>query len=259
MPQPLVFRHSDPNVGAENLASYIVGIQNDVLATQSQFNVAVSGGSLVKSLRNGLLRREDVEWSKWRIFFSDERIVPLDSEDSNYGLVKKELLSHLNPDTHGMPAVFHLDDRISMNEKSSAFAESYARTLRDELPESDHAAPGNGIPRFDLVLLGCGPDGHTCSLFAGHELLHETSKTVAFIDDSPKPPAKRITITLPTLRAASAIAFMAEGDGKATVLAEILDSTTSHSSKLPCAIVNRSARNPVTWFIDDSAAKLLKL
>lgn len=251
MPAPIIFKREDSNDLANDLAEFIVKIQNDVLATEPQFNVAVSGGSLVKALRIGLLHREDVAWSKWQIFFSDERIVPLDSPDSNYGLIKKELLSHLTPDTHGMPRVFHLDDRIPMDADPELFAQNYGRVLQDELPES---APGNMVPKLDLILLGCGPDGHTCSLFPGHALLKETSVPVAPISDSPKPPPKRITITLPVLQAASAIAFLAEGESKAQVLKEILG---TDSSSLPCALVNRVASSPVAWFINEPAAKLL--
>lgn len=244
MPRPIVYAYAEKSQVADSVAEYIIRRQNEALTQKETFDVAVSGGSLVKVLRNGLLKRVDVKWSKWRIFFSDERIVPLDHEDSNYGLLKRELLNHLNPRIHGAPETFTLDDSIEFEEADSDdFASNYQELVVSTLGEK---------PEFDLILLGCGPDGHTCSLFPGHKLLNEDVRLVAGIDDSPKPPPRRITITKPVLAAAESIAFVAEGAGKAPVLKRIFE----HPEEgLPSSQVNEIAKNPVAWFVNNPAVE----
>lgn len=243
MSSPLVYAYKESSDVADSVADFIIKLQNEALTSAKYFNVAVSGGSLVKVLRTGLLKRNDeVKWSNWRIFFADERIVPLDHEDSNFGLLKKELLDHLDTSkSTRFPTVVALDDTIPFDASHELFAQAYQRSLVQNLGES---------PKLDLILLGCGPDGHTCSLFPGHKLLDEHKKLVASLDDSPKPPPKRITLTFPVLKLADHIAFVAEGAGKAPVLKEIFETP---EKGLPCALVNQSAKNPTKWFVNTPA------
>lgn len=104
------------------------------------------------------------------------------------------------------------------------------------------------IPRFDLVLLGMGPDGHTASLFPGHAALDEKTKLVLRIDDSPKPPPSRITFTLPLIDAARNVLFLVTGKDKAAALAAVL----SGDVRMPSARVNPSAGS-LRFFVDAAA------
>lgn len=241
-----VIAKNESQLVAEAAAAEIIKLQNEAIASTGSFHVAVSGGSLVSALRKGLVGNTEAKFGKWKIFFSDERLVKLDDADSNYGLLKKDLLDHIKGE---QPQVFTVKE--SLLSESDAVSKDYQDQIVKNIP-----ANAQGVPVFDLILLGCGPDGHTCSLFPGHKLLKEETKFVATIEDSPKPPPRRITITFPVLKAAKAIAFVAEGAGKAPVLKQIFEEP---EPTLPSAMVNKIATGPVFWFVSDSAVEGVNL
>lgn len=234
---------------AVKLRTYIVNCQNAGFQRHSSFKVAVSGGSLPKTLAQALLAQstgaDDVlDFSKWEIFFADERAVPLDHDDSNYKLLKEELLDKI-PSALGKPTVHPID--VAHLEDVQELADQYEQLLVRSFASRDSVK----LPIFDLILLGCGPDGHTCSLFPGHQLLRETEAWVAPIEDSPKPPAKRITLSLPVVVHAVKVAFVATGGGKKEVMKEIFEGGTG----LPCTLVNEGAGERASWFTDNAAVE----
>ncbi|NXD46772.1 6PGL phosphogluconolactonase, partial [Copsychus sechellarum] len=118
------------------------------------------------------------------------------------------------------------------------------------------AFPGQEPPQFDLLLLGVGPDGHTCSLFPGHALLQEQQALVGALQDAPKAPPRRVTMTLPLLNSARSVLLVAAGAAKAPVLKRILEG--KEEFPLPAARVRpRSGR--LRWLLDQEAAKELQL
>ncbi|KAK8013632.1 6-phosphogluconolactonase [Apiospora marii] len=247
--QPSLFAFPGLDELAPALRSYVISCQNAGLTRHGAFKVGVSGGSLPKVLAKALLApatsdEDKVQFDKWKIFFADERAVPLDHDDSNYCLLKKELLDKI-PADQGQPAIHPIDTQY-LND-TQELADQYEQLLIRSFASRDSVK----LPIFDLLLLGCGPDGHTCSLFPGHPLLRETSTWVAPIDDSPKPPPKRITLTLAVVTHAVKVAFVATGGGKKEIMKEIFEK----GNGLPCALVTEATGERCSWFVDNLAVE----
>lgn len=190
------------------------------------------------------------QFSKWEIFYADERAVPLDHEDSNHRLVKEDLLDKIEETLGkelGLPTVFTINE--SLVDDVQEMADQYEQVLVQQFAARDSVR----IPMFDLILLGCGPDGHTCSLFPGSPLLRETEAWVLPIFDSPKPPPKRVTLSLPVATHGIKIGFVATGGGKKEILKKIFD--TEEGRELPCGLVNGFAGDRVSWFTDEPATE----
>ncbi|RCI16341.1 hypothetical protein L249_2155 [Ophiocordyceps polyrhachis-furcata BCC 54312] len=257
--QPNLYAFPSVEALAPSLRSYILQSQTAALERHGVFKVAVSGGSLPKTLAAALLEEggggaeggdDNIDFSKWEIFFADERAVPLDDQESNYALLKKDLLDKLPASKHGrhpQPKVHPIDATL-LDQGPQALADAYEQTLVGSFASRDSVR----LPIFDLVLLGCGPDGHTCSLFPGHALLRESDAWVAPIEDSPKPPPCRITLTLPVVTHAIRLAFVATGAGKKEIIKSIFDSP---DEQLPCNLVNAAAGDRCSWFVDEAAVE----
>ena len=170
----------------QQICDLIADRAKKAVASRGLFSVGFSGGSAAKIVCSGMRSRGDVEWGKWHVFTCDERHVDLSSEDSNIAYVKRELLDHVS-----VPAANIYPNNPSVD--VSAAAEDYVQKLRKVFPDESQ------VPVFDLLILGMGPDGHTCSLFPDHPGLEEMTKLVIPITDSPKPPPQRITFTYPVL------------------------------------------------------------
>ncbi|KAK4964105.1 suppressor of los1-1 [Elasticomyces elasticus] len=237
---------------APSLRTYVLNQQKAAFEHHNTFRVAVSGGSLPKTLAQALLAPSDgspgdsVDFTKWQIFFADERCVPLDHEDSNYKLLKEELLDKI-PEKMGKPNVWPIDEEYL--DDVQEMADQYEKNIVSVFAARDSVK----LPLFDLLLLGCGPDGHTCSLFPDHPLLRETDAWVLSISDSPKPPPRRITLSLPVVIAGTKIAFVTTGGGKKDVMKKIFESEEGRG--LPCGLINEGGGDKVSWFTDDSAVE----
>jgi 6-phosphogluconolactonase len=144
--------------------------------------------------------RDTVPWASLFVYWSDERQVPLDDPSSNYAMAKAALLDHVPiPPDHVFPLVG--DPTLALR----------------HVP-----ADTGGRPRFDLIHLGLGEDGHTASLFPGDPALREAQALVAVVHNAPKPPPERLTLTLPVINAARAVLFMVQGASKRDALAGVL-------------------------------------
>ena len=221
------------------VCSLIAYKSSEAISDHGFFTVGFSGGSLPKIVCPGLLSLQ-IDFSKWRVFFCDERYVAITDADSNYSGVKQHFLNKLSVAPEQVLAINH---DIPLDEA----AKKYESHLRGWYP-------GNNLPSLDMLLLGMGPDGHTCSLFPGHPLLREKSHLVAPISDSPKPPPCRITLTYPIVNAAKCAVFVSTGASKASVLQQVLEGNAEEP--LPAARV-KPTDGELHWFVDDAAASLL--
>ncbi|XP_065185194.1 6-phosphogluconolactonase-like [Sycon ciliatum] len=227
----------------DSVAELIIKEAQKAKDNHGYFSIGFSGGSIVKIVSAGLLNRQaEIDWTTWRVFFCDERYVPLDAADSNSKAVKDGFLSKVpvKPEQ-----IFDLNPALEL----SAAAADYSSKV-----QSVHGS--EGLPKFDLLLLGMGPDGHTCSLFPGHALLDEKDLIVASISDSPKPPPQRITLTLPVVNNARVAAFIAAGAGKAPMVRRVLEPGAGEDI-LPAGRVQPSD-GQLIWYLDGGSAAELK-
>ncbi|KAG0355859.1 hypothetical protein BC939DRAFT_488109 [Gamsiella multidivaricata] len=238
--QTQIYTFPDTAALSQGLDKYVARLSEEGIKRHGKFAIALSGGSLPKQLSAILKDNPSVDFSKWIVYFADERCVPLDHEDSNYLLAKKELFDFVNiPEEN----IHTINPELIHNPEEAA--EDYISQLAATFATKDSVR----FPVFDLILLGVGPDGHTCSLFPGHELLQETVDWCAAITDSPKPPPRRITFTFPVVNHAHHVAFVAAGEGKQDMLHRILD---THGD-LPAQLV-KPVTGTLSWFVDDAAA-----
>ena len=207
------------------------------IEARGRFAVALPGGSVATTCFPRLAASA-VDWSRTDFFWGDERAVPPTDHDSNYALFRSLWLDRISVDPQRVHRL--RGEREDLTAAAAEHEVELVRTLGDP-------------PRLDLVILGVGPDGHVCSLFPGHSLLQERSRWVAAVHGSPKPPPRRLTLTLPALLAARGIVVVALGAAKAEVLKAALQ---DEASELPVALVARGAAE-VLFLLDPDAAGLL--
>lgn len=209
---------------ADAAAFLFVNIAAQAVAERGRFFVALAGGTTplacYRLLTAPLIARK-VNWEATQVFFGDERRVRAGHPDRNDEAAFDALLRHV-------PIPEKNVHRVSVDEPDAA--ERYESEVRGAFSLFS-ASSSKGIPRFDLVFLGLGPDGHTASLFPGHSSLGETQRLVLCVEDSPKPPPSRVTFTLPLLNAARHVALLVTGKDKAQALARVL----SDDEALPAA------------------------
>lgn len=216
--------------------------------SERRFKIAISGGSLISVLNQGLLKREDITWDRWDIYLADERLVAFSDEQSNYGLAKRNLFDLIGDSPSGkkfgFPKVFHIDESLISDPYECA--DAYEKILINNFAKKDSVK----LPMFDLFLLGCAPDGHIASLFPNREQLREKLAWVMPVENAPRPPPNRVTLTVPVICHSARVTFVVEGSTKAPILKTVFERP---DKGLPSSIVNEGAAGRVVWFVDDDA------
>jgi 6-phosphogluconolactonase len=216
------------------------------LAGANLFSVALSGGTTPRRFFELLATPEfskSIQWSRVHLFQVDERCVPPDSPQSNYKMIRETLLDRIelpNPNFHRMQA--ERPDR-------EAAAREYENDLRRTLD-----APAPEWPRFDMIFLGLGDDGHTASLFPGTSALAEDRVAVCpnYVE---KLKMWRMTLTMPVLNAGAHVIFLVAGSEKKDLVRQLLRGPTA-TPPLPSGLV-KPARGAVDWYLDQAAASSL--
>ncbi len=218
-------------------AEIFIELAAQAIRERGQFLVAFSGGSTPTVLYR-LLARESVDWTRVHVFWGDERLVPPDDPQSNYGQAHKALLKHVPIPTENV-------HRVVSEMEPAAAAMDYALTLKR------FASPPLDWPRFDLVLLGMGEDGHTASLFPGSSV-DMTEPVIAVTAHYQGRPAERVTLTPLVFNSAREIMFLVAGAGKAVTLSHVLNDISP--VQYPAQRI-RPTDGKVTWMVDDAAGQ----
>jgi 6-phosphogluconolactonase len=229
---------------ARGAAEYFVARSGEAVAQKGFFTVALSGGSTPKLLYQLLANLDEpfatqVPWDRTHFFWSDERHVPPDHPDSNYGMTHEAMLSRV-PVPEGNVHRVHGE-----NPDAAAAADEYEQTILQLTKQT--------LPLLDLILLGLGADGHTASIFPGSEVLHETSRLVAapWVE---KLNRHRITMTLPLLNNGASLLFLVSGAEKAEIVKEVIEGPKQY----PAQAV-QPTHGQLLWMLDkDAAAKLIR-
>ena len=231
---------------ARAAADLFARVTTDAVAARGRAAVALSGGTTPRQMGELLAvppHRDQVPWDRLQVFWGDERWVPESSPESNAGVARRTFLDRVPIE----PQQVHPFPTVGLEPAEAT--EAYEATLRAVLGIAED------VPRFDLVLLGMGDDGHTASLFPGTEALRERT-ALAVANHVPKLDATRLTLTVPVLNAGREVVFLVGGSGKAETLAAVLEGP-ERPEELPAQLV-RPTEGRLVWLVDREAAALLR-
>ncbi|MFI9743783.1 6-phosphogluconolactonase [Streptomyces sp. NPDC052494] len=249
MSAPQLVVHRDKELMAQAAAARLITKIVDAQATRGSASVVLTGGRN----GNGLLAalgsapaRDAVDWSRLDLWWGDERFLPEGDPERNVTQAREALLDRVPLDparVHPMPA----SDGAYVDVDAAAAA--YAEELAAAAGPGDHG----GVPAFDVLMLGVGPDTHVASLFPELPAVRETERTVVGVRGAPKPPPLRVSLTLPAIRAAKEVWLLAAGEDKAKAAAIAL----SGAGEVQAPAAGAYGRSRTLWLLDAAAASEL--
>lgn len=241
--KPTIKEFQDNPAVADSFAADLVEMIAELAKTQPTITVSLSGGSTPKLLFSVLAENyaDQVPWNKVHFFWGDERMVAPDDAQSNYGEANALLLSKVDIPESNVHRVL-------------GEAEPVAECARYETEIEKHVeANDQGVPSFDILMLGMGSDGHTASIFP-HEMEFLTSERICQLATHPESGQKRVSVTGKVLNAAKRVFFLVTGAGKADVLEEIINQTGAFET-YPTTFVKPASG--ATFYIDQAAGAKL--
>lgn len=232
-----------PLLLAESFAAEFKNICEENILRNGQINIAISGGNTPKQLFEILAEKykDKIDWNKVNIYWADERCVPPDNENSNFGMTNKFLFRKILIPVNNIHRIFGEND-------PAAEVVRYTEEIKNNLKQK------NGIPKFDLMLLGIGDDGHTASIFPD-QMKILNSENVCAVAVHPESGQKRITLTGSVINNTDKIFFLATGIKKAEVVMRIIEKKNNFR-KYPASHIHANNNYPF-WYLDKEAASLL--
>lgn len=237
----VIHRMKDPIQLAERAAEFIREQAQKAITRHGRFDLVLSGGSTPEATYQSLMAGGDVEWPSVYLYWGDERCVPPTDAASNFRMADRALISSVPvPEEH----IF----RIHGEDDPQAAAEAYQRVLETRFADE-------GQPRFDLVLLGLGPEAHTASLFPGTLALKEEGRWVVpnYVD---KLTSWRVTLTPAAINSALQVLFLVQGKEKAPAVRQVLEGDRN-PIQWPAQMI-QPTDGTAHWFLDEEAASLLR-
>jgi 6-phosphogluconolactonase len=224
----------------------LIGVLDAAIAARGRALIVLTGGGNGNRLMGYLAAQAArVDWTNVHLFWGDERYVTEDDDERNEKQAHEALLDHVDipaRNVHAMPAS---DGEFDSDLAAAALA--YEQLL------AANAEPGDPAPNFDVHLLGVGPEGHINSLFPDTPAVRETSRLVVGVEDSPKPPPRRITLTLPAIQRSREVWLLVSGAEKAEAVAAAIGGADPVSVPAAGAV----GREDTVWFLDNQAAAKL--
>lgn len=239
-----VLVRADLSAVAELVAGRVVGTLAQLTEARDTVHVALTGGRGGAAVMQGIAAhpwRDNIDWSRVHLWWSDERFVPTGDAERNEVLARGALIDAINIPAANVHPMSASDAGLDVD----AAAAAYAQQLKAFAP-----AGGDPWPSFDITLLGVGPDGHYASLFPERHEIHVTDATALAVRDSPKPPPTRITLTRPVINASQRVWLVLSGADKAAVLGLALAGASY--SHVPAA--GAKGRLSTVFFVDEAAA-----
>lgn len=249
MPTPLVVVHREANVLAQAVAARLVTALVDAQAARGSASVVLTGGGIgIATLRElaAAPARDAVDWDALDVWWGDERFLPSGHPDRNETQAREALLDAVGVDPERVHPMGASDgpDGDDLDTAAERYADSLAKAARPE----DHGP----VPRFDVLLLGVGPDGHVASLFPEAPALYD-ERTVIPVRGAPKPPSTRLTLSRAAINAANEVWLIAAGEEKAAAARMALSG--AGPTAVPAAGVG--GRTRTLWLLDRAAASRL--
>jgi 6-phosphogluconolactonase len=226
-------------------ARLVNAIQTAVAARGRALIVLTGGGNGIGLLKYLGTQGQQIDWSKVHLFWGDERYVPEDDDERNEKQAREALLDHIDIPPSQVHPMAASDGEFGDDLAAAALA--YEQLL------AANASPGEPVPNFDVHLLGMGPEGHINSLFPDTPAVLETTRMVVAVEDSPKPPPQRITLTLPAIQRSREVWLLVAGAGKADAAAAAIGGAQPVSVPAAGAI----GLETTLWLLDEEAAAKL--